>query len=108
MEEQGTPFYTMSMAEKFAASKASVEKLHPGHGQELGKPVFFGWRRIKWNEASWIRTWGGGRAGYNALIVGDGPYYFAGDTVSNVNAWQEGAALSAKLVVQQISDRVKG
>jgi monoamine oxidase len=108
MEEQGTPFYTMSMAEKFAASKASVEKLHPGHGQELGKPVFFGWRRIKWNEASWIRTWGGGRAGYNALIAGDGPYYFAGDTVSNVNAWQEGAALSAKLVVQQISDRVKG
>jgi monoamine oxidase len=27
--------------------------------------------------------------------------------VSNVNAWQEGAALSAKLVVQQISDKVK-
>jgi monoamine oxidase len=108
MEEQGTPFYTMSMAEKFAASKTSVEKLHPGHGKELGKPVYFGWRHIKWNEASWIRTWGGGRAGYNALVAGDGPYYFAGDTVSNVNAWQEGAALSAKLVVQKISDRVKG
>jgi len=107
MEEQGTPFFTMTMAEKFAASKASVEKLHPGHGQELTKPVYFGWRHMKWNEASWIRTWGGGRAGYNALIAGDGPYYFAGDTVSNVNAWQEGAALSAKLVVQMISDRVK-
>jgi monoamine oxidase len=108
MEEQGTPFFTMSMAEKFAESKKSVEKLHPGHGSELTKPVYFGWRHMKWNEASWIRTWGGGRAGYNALIAGDGPYYFAGDTVSNVNAWQEGAALSAKLVVQKISDRVKG
>jgi len=107
MEEQGTPFYTMSMAEKFAESKKSVEKLHPGHGGELKNPVYFGWRHMKWNEASWIRTWGNGRAGYNALVAGDGPYYFAGDTVSNVNAWQEGAALSAKLVVQKISDKVK-
>ena len=107
MEEEGTPFATMTMQEKFAASRASVEKLHPGHGKELGKPVFFGWRHIKWNEASWIRSWGNGRAGYNALVAGDDPYYFAGDTVSNVNAWQEGAALSAKLVVQKISDKVK-
>jgi monoamine oxidase len=106
-EEQGTPFYGMSLEEKFAASKGSVEKLHPGAGKELRNPVFFSWRRTKWNEASWIRSWGNGRAGYNALIAGDGPYYFAGDTVSNVNAWQEGAALSAKMVVQQISDKVK-
>jgi monoamine oxidase len=107
MEEQNTPFYTMSMEEKFAASKASVEKLHPGHGKELKNPVFFGWRRIKWNEASWVHRWGNDRAGYNALVAGDEPYYFAGDGVSNVNAWQEGAALSAKLVVQKISDKVK-
>ena len=107
MEEQGTPFFTMSMQEKFDASKASVEKLHSGHGKELKNPVYFGWRHMKWNEASWIRSWGNGRAGYDALVAGDGPYYFAGDTVSNVNAWQEGAALSAKLVVQKISDKVK-
>jgi monoamine oxidase len=107
MEEEGTPFATMTLEEKFAASRASVEKLHPGHGKECAKPIFFGWRHIKWNEASWIRSWGNGRAGYNALVAGDDPYYFAGDTVSNVNAWQEGAALSAKLVVQKISDKVK-
>ena len=107
MEEQGTPFYSLSMEEKFAASRANVEKLHAGHGAELKNPCYVGWRHIKWNEASWIRTWGGGRAGYNVIIEPDGPYYFAGDTVSNVNAWMEGAALSAKRVVQQISDRVK-
>jgi len=108
MEEQGTPFYTMSLEEKFAESKKSVEKVHPGHGAELKNPIYVGWRKIKWNEASWIRSWGGGRAGYNVIIEADGPYYLAGDTVSNVNAWQEGAALSAKRVVQMISDKVKG
>jgi monoamine oxidase len=41
------------------------------------------------------------------LIEPDGPYYLAGCSVSNVVAWMEGAALSAKLVVQKISDKVK-
>lgn len=107
MEEQGTPFADMTLEQKFEASKQSVEKLHPGRGKELRNPVYVGWRHMKWNEASWIRNWGNGRAGYNALIEADGPYYFAGDTVSNVNAWMEGAALSAKRVVQMIADRQK-
>lgn len=106
-EEQGTPFYALPMNDKFEESRKSMEKLHPGHGKELAKPIFVGWRRIKWNEASWIRSWGNGRAGYNALVAGDGPYLFAGDTVSNVNAWMEGAALSAKYAVQQIAEKVK-
>jgi len=46
-------------------------------------------------------------SGYNTLIEPDGPYYFAGDTISNINAWMEGAALSAKRVVQMISDKSK-
>ncbi len=62
-EEQGTPFGAMTLEEKFAASKASVEKLHPGHGKELKNPVFMGWRRTKWNEASWVRSWGNGPRG---------------------------------------------
>jgi monoamine oxidase len=105
-EEQNTPFWALSMEEKFAASRASVEKLHPGHGKELMNPCYVGWRKIKGFEASWLGTWGGGRAGYNVIIEADGPYYMAGDGVSNINAWMEGAALSAKRAVQMISDRV--
>jgi monoamine oxidase len=107
MEEQGTPFGDMTLDQKFAASKASVEKLHPGAGKELRNPIYVGWRKIKWNEASWIHNWGGGRTGYYALLEPDGPYYMAGDTISNVNAWMEGAALSAKRVVQKIADKKK-
>jgi monoamine oxidase len=106
-EEQNTPFWALTMEEKFAASRASVEKLHPGHGKELTKPCYVGWRRMKWFEASWLGTWGGGRAGYNVLLEPDGPYFMAGDGISNVNAWMEGAALSAKRAVQLISDKVK-
>ncbi len=106
-EEQGTPFFKMTMEEKFAASRASVEKLHPGHGKELTKPIYCGWRHIKWNEASWIRSYGGGPRGYDVVIEADGPLYFAGDTVSKIVGWQEGAALSARRAVSMISDKVK-
>ena len=106
-EEQGTPFGKMTMDEKFASSRGSIEKIHPGHGKELKNPIYCGWRHVKWNEGSWIRSYGGGLAGYDVVIQADGPFYFAGDTVSHIVGWQEGAALSARRAVSMISDKVK-
>jgi monoamine oxidase len=62
---------------------------------------------VKWNEGSWIREYGGGPQGYDVVIEGDGPIYLAGDTISNIVGWQEGAALSARRAVDMISARVK-
>ena len=101
------PFAKMTLDEKFAASRASMEKVHPGHGKELKNPVFCGWKHVMWNEGSWIRSYGGGPSGYNIIIEADGPLYFAGDTASHVVGWQEGAALSARRAVGMISDKVK-
>ena len=106
-EEQGTPFAALPMQGKFDASRSSIEKIHPGHGKELTKPVFCGWRHMKWNEASWIRAYGGGPKGYEVIIQADGPIYFAGDTASHIVGWQEGAALSGIRAVKMIGDKVK-
>ena len=51
--------------------------------------------------------YGGGPGGYDRLIEADGPIYMAGDSVSNVVGWQEGAALSARRAVSMIADKVK-
>ena len=106
-EEQGTPFFNLTMEEKFAASRGTIEKLHPGHGKELKNPIFCGWKRVEWNEGSWIRSYGGGPSGYDVMIQADGPIYFAGDTISHIVGWQEGAALSARRAVSMIGDKVK-
>jgi monoamine oxidase len=45
--------------------------------------------------------------GYETLLQPDGPIYFAGDHVSHLVGWQEGAATSSLRAVQQIADRVK-
>ena len=108
MDEYAIPgFADLTMQQKFDLSRAQIEKLHPGHGKELTKPIFCGWKHIKWNEGSWIASYGGGNAGYSLVTQADGPIYFAGDTISHIVGWQEGAALSAKRAVTMISDKVK-
>ena len=108
MDESQVPgFSDLSLEQKFAALRASMEKLHPGHGKELQNPVFCGWKRVKWNEGSWILDYGGGPGGYDVVTEGDGPIYLAGDTISNIVGWQEGAALSARRAVGMISEKVK-
>jgi monoamine oxidase len=108
-------FAALDMQGKFAASRASVERLHPGHGKELEKPLYIGWGLIPWNEGAWIDSYGPDEdrhaktpnAGYETLLAADGPIYFVGDHVSHIVGWQEGAALSSLRAVQMISDRVK-
>jgi monoamine oxidase len=100
-------FDQLSLEEKFAQSRHSIERLHPGHGKELEKPIYVGWSRVPYNEGSWIDSYGPDQsAGYKTLIEPDGPVYFVGDHVSHITGWQEGAALSALRAVQMISDRV--
>ncbi|MGA7155855.1 MAG: FAD-dependent oxidoreductase [Acidobacteriaceae bacterium] len=113
-------FMALDTQGKFAASRWSIERLHPGHGKELEKPLYIPWAEIPYNEGAWIETYGPGErggpggkrsaapiAGYETLLEADGPIYFAGDHVSHIVGWQEGAALSSLRVVQMISDRVK-
>jgi monoamine oxidase len=104
-DEMATGFDKMTMEERFAASRGQVEKLHPGHGHELEKPIYCGWKHIKWNEGSWIG--GVTQQDYDVISAPDGPIYFAGDHASHLIGWQEGAALSGKRAVQMICDRIK-
>jgi monoamine oxidase len=132
-DESNSPFGKLTMEEKFTESRKSIERLHPGHGKELEKPMYVSWGKIDYNQGSWIRSYGPsqqrspgvgltpqtGQAqspgsartltnpGYETLIEPDGPIIFAGDHVSHIVAWQEGAALSALRAVQQVADRVK-
>ena len=125
---------TQRFEEKFAEeSRKSIERLHPGHGKELEKPMYVSWGKMPYNEGSWIRAYGPNQdrspgvaltrqtgqgqnpgaartrsnPGYETLIQPDGRIIFAGDHVSHIVAWQEGAIVSAQRAVQQVADQVK-
>jgi monoamine oxidase len=103
------------LAAKLAASQAAVEKLHPGYGGQLRNPIYVSWGKTPYNLGSWVQGFSrsqGNEGGYyngpyQELIQPDDRFYFAGDHCSHINAWMEGAALSAHRAVQMISDRVK-
>lgn len=127
-------FDRASLEEKLQMSRASMEVLHPGRAREMEKPMYVGWHHMPWSQGAWIETYdplpepepGKGSQvvtprsprtqtsreataspGYQTLLQPDGPIYFAGDGISHINAWQEGAALSARRVVDQISRRTR-
>jgi len=45
------------------------------------------------------------RDAYPVFLEPDGPYYFAGEYLSYINGWQEGAVQSAHFTVQNIVNR---
>ena len=113
-------FMALDMKGKFEASRRSIERLHPGHGKEMEKPIYIPWAEIPYNEGAWIMSYAPGEIRgpgsprnappspeYETLLEPDGPVYFVGDHVSHIVGWQEGAAQSSLRAVQMISDRVK-
>ena len=60
-EEQGTPFAKLTIPQKFDESRKSIEKLHPGHGHELEKPMYVTWGQMPYNQGSWINSYGPGQ-----------------------------------------------
>jgi monoamine oxidase len=106
--ENDTKFGELPDAEaKLAASRHSIELLHPGRSQELKNPIYMSWGQIPYNLGSWV---GGaetaGPPGYEVWIQPQGRIYMAGDHTSHIVGWQEGAALSAHRAVNMLGARV--
>ena len=111
--ENADTFAAMSHEERFRVCRESVEALHPGRARELGRPVTVSWRLTPWSEGVGPvgPTFGGGPAGggprteaYSELLRPEGPIVFAGEHLSYVPFWQEGAALSAHAAMRLLSE----
>jgi monoamine oxidase len=88
---------------KLAASRSSIELLHPGRSQELKNPIYVSWGHIPYNLGSWVSDYDPGPpAGYEVWVQPQGRIYFAGDHTSHLVGWQEGAALSAHRAINLI------
>lgn len=105
-----------TMQAKFDASRAAVEKLHPGYGKMLEKPMYINWGQIPYNLGSWVGrapSYVNGRNNeyysgpYKEMIQPDGPFFFVGDHCSHIIGWQEGAALSSHRAMKLIGERVQ-
>lgn len=106
-------FGKLSTPEKFALSRRSVEMLHPGRSQLLEKPLFMSWRQIPYFEGGIAVNMTGAAEGlgelrpaYATLNAPDGNVWFAGDYLSRIVGWQEGAILSAHRAIADMTGRL--
>jgi len=91
-------FSAMSHEERFRICREVVERLHPGRSGTMTAPVTVAWKLTPWSEGVGpispdvpSRT----SPRYAELLRPEGPVFFAGEHLSFVPFWQEGAALSA-------------
>ncbi len=87
------------LAEQFALSRAAIEALHPSHGKDVTKPMAIAWSKVPYTLGITARWKTDSDPEYELLNQPDGPFYFAGEHLSHVGAWQEGAILSGRRAI---------
>ena len=97
----------VSVSERLRAAIISGERMHPGYQRMVRDGVSVAWPNVKYSEGGWA-SWTPEQKGdiYRTLQEPDGAIYFAGEHLSNLAAWQEGAILSAHFAVAKIAARV--
>lgn len=109
-------FQQRSVAEQIAMARASVERVHPGHGRDLTHGIAVNWKKIPFSLGPWpVYSSESIRQRHDAnidtpefrlLLQPDGRIYFAGAPLSQLPGWQEGGVLSAQRQVANIAKRV--
>lgn len=104
-------FAALPITEQIAISRASVEAMHPGHGRELRSPVAINWGQVAYSEGVGAvgPDFDAARRGsrYEELLKPEGPIVFAGEHLSYVGLWQEGAALSAHEAIKLLAEMAR-
>lgn len=106
--ENPQAFAALSFAERFRIARESIEALHPGRSHLLSKGMTVAWSQTPWSAgagALWTDGPIDGSRGprYAELLRPEGPVVFAGEHLSYLGQWQEGAALSAHEAIKLVA-----
>ncbi|MFI5011507.1 MAG: FAD-dependent oxidoreductase [Hyphomicrobiales bacterium] len=102
-----TEFTAMTPAQRIALAVENGAQIHPQYKAEFENGISVGWSRVPWTLGC-FGLWTGAtrKAHYRNLCAIDGRIALAGEHASYVNAWQEGAILSALDAVTRLHKRV--
>jgi monoamine oxidase len=106
-EGGGRAFASLSPEARVARAITSGEKIHPGYAGQVSRGVSIAWSKVPFALGAWAEFTGERRTLYPVLVKPDGPYHLAGEHLSHINGWQEGAVRSAHLAIADIAARVR-
>jgi len=95
-------------AERLVRAVQDGERLHERYAEHLAHGISVAWHKVPENLGAWVEwTQETRKSAYETLCRPDGPIHLAGEHLSYVTAWQEGAVLSAQAAVTAIAERVR-
>jgi monoamine oxidase len=90
---------------RLALAMKGAKKLHPNFDKDV--PIDLGlsiaWKQVPYQLGGWADDWGCDDAHYQRLLQPEGRFWVAGDQVSYISGWQEGAVRSAHHVISAIA-----
>jgi monoamine oxidase len=108
-DDVGTAFAAKPVAQRLRDTLDDVTHLHPEAPRFLRHGVAVAWKNIPYTRSGWAEWSRKSRATqFPVLLKGDGPYLFAGEHMSFITGWQEGAVRSAHKVLEDIAERMRG
>jgi monoamine oxidase len=108
-DDLGNAFAAKPLAKRLSDTLDDVAHLHPQAPRFLGRGVSVAWKNVPFTRGGWAEWSRTARATqFPVLLKGDGPYLFAGEHMSFINGWQEGAVRSAHKVLGDIAERMGG
>jgi monoamine oxidase len=91
--------------DRLVLAMKGAKKLHPDFAKHV--PIKLGvsiaWKNVPYQEGGWAKDWTCDQAVYERLLQPEGRFWVAGDQVSYLSGWQEGAVRSAHHVIEGIA-----
>ncbi len=102
----GELFADMSLAERLAIALEGGEQIHPGFSKDVEAGVSISWKKIPHSLGGWAHWEPDTRSDiYPLFAEPDGPFFFAGEHISNMTGWQEGAIRSVFFMISKLAAR---
>lgn len=98
-------FGTMTPQQRLRHAMNGAKKLHPDFDKHvpIDKGLSIAWQNVPYQLGGWADDWGCDNEIPEALLKAEGRFWVAGDQVSYLSGWQEGAVRSADHVVRGIT-----
>lgn len=103
-DEVARRFGENELAERLNIAAAGAKRLHPDFDRYVPRRLglSIAWHNVPFQEGGWANWDGVNPVHYNTLLDPDKRVFVAGDQVSYLPGWQEGAMLSAQHVIRGI------
>ncbi len=106
--QQAVEFNAKTIDERLRIAREQGERLHPGYSRYVERGLAIGWDNMEFQRCGWIdeehETFGDIS---KALAEPQGRFLMAGDQITFLSGWQEGAVVAAQYAATAIDRQVR-